>query len=216
MAASLTTVAELIHAYRVTNTTDRRREDPRHARWWAEHLGMLPVSGLTQERILHALDQIRADGRTGTRAGSTVGFYLRFLRRVTAWGTCVTMLSADPCAGIPLPKEPTPPMRVLTEEEETQLCQALGRPYSLWVRFAILTGLEQSEQFNLLWRSVQLDHGMVLLPQGSTGVIVELSLPPDAVTILRVLRQEYPTSLWVFPDPHPTTRPADPHTFYVS
>jgi integrase len=84
------------------------------------------------------------------------------------------------------------------------------------VRFAILTGLEQSEQFNLLWRSVQLDHGMVLLPQGSTGVIVELSLPPDAVTILRVLRQEYPTSLWVFPDPHPTTRPADPHTFYVS
>ena len=86
-------------------------------------------------------------------------------------------------------------MRVLTEEEEVQLCQALGHPYSLWVRFAILTGLEQSEQFTLLWRHVQLERRTVLIPQGSMGVMVELSLPPDAVTILRLLRQEYPTSI---------------------
>ena len=136
-----------------------------------------------------------AEGRTGARAGSTVGFYLRFLRRVTAWGTCVALLPADPCVGIPLPKEGTPIMRVLTEEEEVQLCQALGHPYSLWVRFAILTGLEQSEQFTLLWRHVQLERRTVLIPQGSMGVMVELSLPPDAVTILRLLRQEYPTSI---------------------
>lgn len=216
MAASPLTVAELINSYRLTNTTDRRREDVRHARWWVEHLGALPVSELTTARILQALDHVRAEGRTGTRAGATVAFYLRFLRRVTAWGACVTLLPADPCAGMPLPKEPAPPMRVLTEEEETQLCQALGRPYSLWVRFAILTGLEQSEQFTLLWRSVQLDRGTVLIPQGSTGVMVELSLPPDAVTILRLLRHDHPTSIWVFPDPHNPTRPADPHAFYVS
>lgn len=210
------TVAELIHSYRVTNLTDRRREDPRHARWWVDHFGTLPASGLTTPRILQALDQVRAEGRSGPRAGSTVGFYLRFLRRVTAWGACVTMLPADPCAGIPLPKEPTPVMRVLTEEEEAQLCQALGRPYSLWVRFAVLTGLEQSEQFNLMWRHVQMERGTVMLPQGTTGTLVQLSLPPDALTILRLLRQESPTSMWVCPDPHNSTRPADPHNFYVS
>ncbi|HSL04212.1 MAG TPA: tyrosine-type recombinase/integrase [Nitrospiraceae bacterium] len=153
---------------------------------------------------------------TGPRAGSTVGFYLRFLRRVTAWAACVTMLPTDPCAGVPLPKEPTPIMRVLTEEEETQLCQALGRPYSLWVRFALLTGLEQSEQFTLLWRSVQLNRGVLFVTQGTTGTMVELSLPPEAVTILRLLRQEYPTSLWVFPDPNNLTRPANAHNFYDS
>jgi len=135
MAGSPMTVAELINSYRLTNTTERRREDPRHAKWWVDHLGTLPVSDLTQERILQALEHVRAEGRLGTRAGSTVAFYLRFFRRVTAWGVSVTMLPADPCAGIPLPKEPTPLMRVLTEEEEAQLCQALGRPYSLWVRF---------------------------------------------------------------------------------
>ena len=36
------TVAELINSYRLTNTTDRRREDARHGRWWVEHLGTLP------------------------------------------------------------------------------------------------------------------------------------------------------------------------------
>jgi integrase len=210
------TVAELIDAYRLTNTTAHRREDPRHARWWVEHFGALPVSGLTQPRILHALDQVRTEGRTGARAGSTVAHYLRFLRRVTAWGACVTILPADPCAGIPLPKEGTPVMRVLTEEEETHLCQALGRPYDLWVRFALLTGLEQSEQFNLLWRSVWLEHGTVLVPQGFKGVMVELSLPSEAVTILRRLRHDHPTSIWVFPDPATPTRPADPHRFYLS
>src|SRR5262245_32200541 len=136
------TVAELINTYRLTNLTDRRREDVRHGHWWTEHLGTIPVSGLTPTRILQALDEVRATGRTGTRTGSTIGHYLRFFRRVTAWGRCVAMLPADPCSGIPLPKEGAPIMRVLTEEEETHLCQALGRPYSLWVRFAICTGLE--------------------------------------------------------------------------
>jgi integrase len=217
MTSSPLTVAELINTYRVTNLTERRREDPRHARWWVEeHLGTLPVSDLTTARILQALNRVRAEGRTGARAGSTVAFYLRFLRCVTTWGTCVTMLPTDPCVGIPLPKEPTPPMRVLTEEEEPQLCQALGRPYSLWVRLAVLTGRSQSEQFNLLWRQVQMERGTVMLPQGTNGAMVELSLPPDALAVLRLLRQDAPTSIWVCPDPTNSTRPADPHNFYVS
>ena len=151
------TVAEFINTYRLTNLTDRRREDARHARWWVEELGALTVSALTTERILQAIHQLGKDGRSG----STVAFYLRFLRRVTAWGACVAMLPSDPCAGIPLPKEVTPAMRVMTEEEEAQLCQALGRPYSLWVRLAVLTGLEQSEQFTLMWRHVQMERGTV-------------------------------------------------------
>lgn len=217
MATSLPTVGELINRYRLTDPTDHRREDPRHARWWVEHFGTLPASGLTTERILQAIETLRTEqGRTGTRAGSTVGFYLRFLRRVTAWAVCAAMLPSDPCDGIPLPKEGTPVMRVLTEEEEAQVCQAFGQPYSLWIRFAILTGLEQSEQFTLLWRHVQLEGGTILIPQGTNGTMVELSLPHEAVTILRALRQEYPTSIWVFPDPHDPRRPVNAHTFYDS
>src|SRR5262245_59502686 len=130
------TVADIITTYRQANTIDRRPDDKRHAHWWVEHFGTLPLSVLTTERIRQAIDHLRANGW----AGSTVGMYLRFLRRVTAWGTTLTYLPVDPCTGIPLPKEPPPPMRVLTEKEETQLCQALGPPYSLWVKLAIHTG----------------------------------------------------------------------------
>lgn len=217
MPTALTTVAELINSYRTLNLTDRRREDPRHARWWIEHFGARPLPSLTTESILHAIEILQTEkGRTGTRAGSTVCFYLRFLRRVTAWGKVLAYLPVDPCVGIPLPKEGTPVLRVLTEEEEAQVCQAFGRPYSLWIRFAIVTGLEQSEQFTLLWRSVQLERGTILIPQGMNGTMVELSLPPEAMTILRALRHEYPTSLWVFPDPHDPRRPVNAHNFYDS
>jgi len=121
------TLTELINAYRLTHTDEGRREDARHGRWWIEQLGDLPLEQLTTLRIQQAVMQLEADGR----AGSTAAFYFRFLRRVTAWAACVGHQPCDPCAGIPLPKEPTPPMRVLAEEEEKALCQALGHPYSL-------------------------------------------------------------------------------------
>lgn len=46
------TVAELINMYRLTSIIGHRREDPRHAHWWKEHLITLPASGLTTQRIL--------------------------------------------------------------------------------------------------------------------------------------------------------------------
>jgi integrase len=213
MTATPQTLGELITHYRLANPSDRRpHEDGRHAHWWMEQLGDLPLSALTTERIAQAVAQLEA----GERAGSTVAFYLRFLRRVTAWGTCVLYLATDPCTDLPLPKEPTAPMRVLTEEEEAKLCQALGQPYNLWVRFAILTGIQQSEQFTLLWRSVDFQRHLVTVTQSRSGIMVDLSMPADAMTVLRTLRHLYPTSVWVFPDPKNISRPADIHNFYVS
>ena len=206
-------VADLITAYQLKSSTiGRRLDDARHAAWWGDHLGTLTLSNLTTERIVQATEHLQHGGR----AGSTVGMYLRFLRRVTAWGTSLTYLPADPCNGIPLPKEPPPPMRVLTPEEEAPLCQAVGLPYSLWVKFAIHTGLKQSEQFALRWWSVDLNRGLLRLPDERTGAMMEVSLSPEAVTILCALRREYPASPWVCPDPTDPTQPADPHNFYVS
>ena len=63
-----------------------------------------------------------------------------------------------------------PTLRVLTQEEEVKLCAALGAPWNLWVKFALLTGLKQSEQFSLCWRDVDLERLALLLPHPSTGV----------------------------------------------
>jgi len=208
---SVSTVQELITTYRLCEP-HRRADDPRNARWWIEQVGPLPVTELTISRIHQALDVLRKDGR----AENTITFYLRFIRRVCAWGVTLQYLSYDPCQNMPLPKEGEPPLRVLTPEEEQQLCEALGRPYNLWVRFAILTGLEQSEQFALQWRSVNLERGTMTVVQSGNRGIAEVTLLPEVLPILRALRQDYPTSTWVFPDPKNPMRPADPHNFYVS
>lgn len=205
------TVAELITAYRVTNQTAKQREDARHAHWWEDRFRGESLAALTTVRMLRALDQLASYGRSP----STVAFYLRFLRRVCAWGVQAGYLPTDPCAGMALPKERTPAMRVLTEEEETALCAALQSPYALWVKLAIETGLKQSEQFTLRWRDVDLERATLLLPHAPTGALTTLALSPTAVDLLRQLRSLQAPSLWVFPDPQNPARTVNIHAFYV-
>ncbi|ULA61740.1 MAG: hypothetical protein LZF60_360087 [Nitrospira sp.] len=204
------TVQALIQAYRTAHPTVGR-ESTRHAKWWSAQLGKEAAGTLTPALLLERLDRLASYGRSP----STVAFYLRFIRRVTAWATLMSYLPADPCAGMTLPKENTPAPRVLTEEEEVQLCSALGPPYALWVKFAIATGLTQSEQFTLRWRDVDLEHCAVLLPHSSTGTACTLTLPPPAIQILEALRQVHPPSMWVFPDRKNPSRPVNIHAFYV-
>jgi integrase len=209
--AGILRVAQLILRYRTLAGHAVRQEDARHARWWVDQVGDLPIERLTESHILRQLLTLAKQGRSG----STQNFYLRFLRRVCAWGITVGDLQADPCCAIPLPKETIPALRVLTEDEEQALCQALGAPYALWVRFAIQTGLKQSEQFSLRWKDIDLDRATLLLPHASTGAVVTLQLSSDAVSVLRGLKQSQPPSIWVFPDFRNATRPVNIHAFYV-
>ncbi len=205
-----TTVRALILAY-TASEHHQNREDIRHARWWRERMGDEELTDLSLETILTKLEQLGQYGRSP----STVAFYLRYLRRVCAWGTLMGYLVQDPCAGMTLPKERTPAMRVLTVEEEQRLCAMLGPPYSLWVKFAILTGLKQSEQFTLRWRDVDVEKATILLPHTTTGAATVLRLSPDAVTILRQLRAQQQPSMWVFPDVRDPYRAANVHRFYT-
>lgn len=202
-------VRTLTAAYRKANTMPGR-EDARHAKWWAQELEEAAAT-LTAARLLESLDRL---GRYG-RSPSTVAKYLRFLRRVCAWGTLVGYLPTDPSIDLGFPKQPRPSLRVLKEDEEASLCAALGPPYALWVKLAIETGLKQSEQFTLRWRDVDVDRATVLLPHQPTGAVSLLHLTPKAVAILQQLRALHPPSLWVFPDLQNPFRPVNIHAFYV-
>ncbi len=205
------TVGRLIEAYRRESGAAPRREDVRHARWWIDQLGDLPLDLFTRDRINQQLTAMEAFARSEF----TRNFYFRFLRRVCAWGVTVGHFQTDPCKSIPLPKEKAPTLRVLTQEEEYKLCEALGEPYSFWVKFAILTGLKQSEQFSLRWRDVDLDRLALMLPHPSTGGVVSLQLAPATLLVLRELKRVHPASIWVFPDLRNPSRPANVHAFYV-
>jgi integrase len=203
------TVGELIDAYRVTNPIERRRDDDQLARWWDRQLGALPVAQLTTGLIRRHVRALAMRGRSEW----TINFYLRFFRRVCAWGVRMASLPVDVCAPIPLGKDRSTVLRVLTDDEERRLCAALGPPYALWVRFALLTGLTQSEQFALRWEDVDFEQATLWIPHVSTGARVTLSA--DAIAMLRELQHTHPPSVWVFPDLRNPTRPANIHTFYT-
>lgn len=208
--SQIMTIKELIQAYRAADAF-RRKEDERHAAWWIERIGGFLVGELSADLIKR---QLLVSAERG-RSVWTSNAYFRFLRRVCGWGQLMAYLPFDPSQTIAIPKDKPPALRVLTEDEEHALCGALGQPYALWVRFAILTGLKQSEQFTLMWRVVDLAGATIHLPHPQTGVMVALSLPADAVAVLRELHRLHPPSLWVFPDLRNPTRPTNAHAFYV-
>ena len=205
------TVQELIGRYRETSGERPRREDVRHAHWWIDQLGPLPATALSADLITRNVQTLAKRGRSD----STRTFYLRFLRRVCRWGLEQGYLTDDPSTTIALPTAQPPLLRVLGDEEEAALCAALGAPYSLWVRFALVTGLKQSEQFALRWRDVDLDRATLFLPDPRMRTVVALGLSAAAVAILWELRRIQPVSLWVFPDLRTPTRPANIHAFYT-
>ena len=203
------TVGRLIEAYRRESGAAPRREDVRHARWWIDQLGDLPLEQLTADLLDRNLTTLEKRGCANT----TRQKYFRFFRRVCRFGLTTHALAGDPCHTVELPKAPRPLMRVLSPDEEETLCAALGEPYSLWVRIAIATGLKQSEQFALRWRDVDLDAGTLFLPDPYAHTIVEVRLPSATVALLRDLRRLHPPSVWVFPDLRTPARSANIHSF---
>lgn len=184
-------------------------DDQCFARWWVSHWGATPVENLTHSEILDLAQLLRRQGKKD----GTLSYYLRFLRNACAWAVTSGLLVRDPCIGVPLPKEKPLPLRILTEEEESTLGMLLGTPYDEWIRFAILTGLRESEQFHLRWADVDFPRGAIMLPHPTSGTFVAFSLPPEALALLKQWRAAS-ESPWVFPDPDNFRQSVDFHAFH--
>lgn len=57
--------------------------------------------------------------------------------------------------------------------------------YGPYVRFAILTGLRQAEQFRLEWAHVDLERGFLILPMTKAGEVQYVLLNEEAKEILQ-------------------------------
>jgi integrase len=100
----------------------------------------------------------------------------------------------------------------LTPDEETKVLKALGPTYGPWARLAILTGMRKSEQFGLRWTDVDLERGLITLPQTKAGGVQYVHLNNEARAILRNL-DSWQRSVWAFPSENPA-RPIDGRNFY--
>ena len=74
----------------------------------------------------------------------------------------------------------------------------------------ILTGMRQMKQFSLRWEHVDLERGVLTLPDTKAGGVQYVRLNEEA----KILLQHFipgNKSIWVFPSENPATH-ADPHT----
>lgn len=102
-----------------------------------------------------------------------------------------------------------------TLEQEGKLAEALGQIEYSWLRLAILTGLRQANQFSLCKEWVDLEAGIVLVPQTKNRQPRVVLLSQEAAEILRAQMARHPDSPWVFLGFRRTQQPLNPRWYYI-
>lgn len=205
--------SSVIASYLTTLPTSGKKhttiaEEKYYGQWWTDRLTGKALHAVTPA----LLDQAMADLATKHYAPQTIVHYLKFLRHVFRWVIGRGVIEKSPFASVKLPTVRTGKTRFLSIEEEARLCTVIGEPYAAWVRLAILTGLRKSEQFGLRWADIDLERGLITLPDTKSGGVQYVHLMEEAKAILSSLIPGN-TSVWVFPSENPETH-LDPDNFY--
>ncbi|MDR4485434.1 MAG: site-specific integrase, partial [Nitrospirales bacterium] len=208
----------VIDTYWKQNQMKRSARDQEYfANWWKERLKDMRVSAITRP----LLSTIRQELLDGERSPQRVNRYLAWLRACLNHAIMDGHLKTNPVKKMMF-KEPPGRMRLVTPEEEAKLLEEVGPTYAPWVRLAILTGMRQGEQFSLQWKDVDLERGILILPQTKAGGVQYVYLNDEAKAILRGF-DSWQRSKWVFPCPKPVSRDeqnqkadthVDPRKFY--
>ena len=203
----------VIASYLATLPTSSKKpttiaEEHYYGRWWTDRLDGKALHAVTPA----ILEQAIADLAGKHYAPQTIVHYLKFLRHVLRWAIGRGVLEKSPFTSVKLPTVRAGKTRFLSVDEEENLCKAIGQPYDAWIRLAILTGLRKSEQFRLRWADIDLERGLITLPDTKSGNVQYVHLMEEAKTILHRLVPGN-TSVWVFPSENPDTH-LDPDNFY--
>ncbi len=198
---------EVLDGYLAAFTGRSKRDEERFKKKWIAVFPGARLNALTPTALESARTQL-TEGRTP----QTVNRYMGFLRRVLNKAVRDGKLASNPVSRIKMFREPAGKTRFLSPEEEGMLCEKIGAPYAGWVRLAILTGMRQMEQFSLRWEHVDLERGVLTLPNTKAGGVQYVRLNEEAK---RLIQGFIPgnRSVWVFPSENPDTH-ADPRNFY--
>jgi integrase len=143
-----TTIGDQLAVWlRVTPGAASTRELRSHvARFWEQHIGDLPLSGVKRSDILAAL------AKRPLWSGASINNHVSGLRQAFALAVADGALPENPCKGIAKAKYQTPPPDPFTLDEVDQIVSAA--PCRELVEFRFFTGLRTSEVCGLRWSSV--------------------------------------------------------------
>lgn len=201
-------VQEAIDRYLTSMGKAKSIRDHRYfAEWWGKQFERKRLNAIT----VTGLEAIRQGMLTTGRANGRINRYFAWLRACLNVAVRHGQTTSNPASKLKMLPEPSGKTRLLTPDEEAKLLQAIGPTYAPWVRFAILTGLRREEQFTLEWMNVDLELGIITLPETKVGGVQYAPLNEEAKAILRNL-DSWHRSKWVFPSSNSATH-LDPDNF---
>lgn len=176
-------------AHKATATEDRRK-----FQWLDQYF---------RGRLLHTItrDEVQAIGEAKAQQSSraTANRFLALIRAVLrrAAGPWQWIEKAP---AITLYREPKRRVRWLTREEATRLLAALAPHQRQLMRFALATGLRQSNVLQLKWSQVDLERrtAWIHADEAKAREAIGVPLNDEAMAVLREERGKHPTSVFTF------------------
>jgi integrase len=166
--------------------------------WYRQDLGAIPLVDLTPLVLRTWRDSLRTAYKP-----ATIRRYMTVLSAVlTAGVQQYEWLPKHPLRHVAKPPAPPDRERCLTADEQTRLlreCRGSKNPHLyLLTVLALSTATRKNELLQRVWTDIDLDRGLLSLPQTKNKQRRAIPLVPHALDLLRVHALER-SSVWVFP-----------------
>lgn len=209
MKAQRHTLGELIDTYKESAKNTLRAGETSFAQLdvWKDQLGAYSLATITPERIHSTLNEIAAiqtpSGRN--KSPATLNRYLGVLSSALTFGVKnLGWLNNNPAFKVSKKSEPQGRVRHLSDIERKRLLTEVKKANNPFlypvVVLAISTGARRGEIMNLKWSDVDLDREWATLQETKNGERRGLPIKGLALDLLRALRADHHSEIWVFPN----------------
>ncbi|MFT3746131.1 MAG: tyrosine-type recombinase/integrase [Pyrinomonadaceae bacterium] len=134
------------------------------------------------------------------RSAATVNYHLRVLSKILSMAVDAEILESNPSRRVRTLKLDNQRTRVLSDEEERRLLEALSdnEPVQQIVTLALHTGLRRGEIFNLAWTDIDFGRRTLIVQQSKSG---KKRVVPMNTTVTEMLKNTVRRGDLVFPSP---------------
>ncbi len=189
-------------------------------RWLSARLQGKPLSSITDKVIRKLADERKAQtvNESGQLSSNgTVNRTLAELSKILHYAHSRSWLPSVP--PISMLHEPAKRIEWLTRDQAQDLLVELPPHLAAMARFALATGLRESNVRLMCWQQIDLERGLawIYADQAKAGKDIAVPLNDEAVAVLQAQRDGH--SRWVFPVPRweTKTHPDDePHQVWDS
>lgn len=198
------TFAELADEYMERHARPKKRSwkiDERMLRRYIPRAWLaMPTHQITRRQVRDMLDDL------ATRAPIQSNRVLALLRKMFNFGIKRDLLEVNPCALLDRPAPEHQRERVLTVDEVRAVWAAAegeSATTAALFKLYLLTAQRGGELRAMEWSEVDLDAGWWVIPgaKAKNGLAHRVPLSPQAVDLLRSLRETAGDCRWVFPSP---------------